>query len=142
MKLTLSVDEQIAAQARLVVQAMGKSLNQLVREYPERLAGRATVEAARPDYFWCTCHQSLCRIGFRRPPAPQEPAILGRSFGGLRCRAAHGSSVVHPAMAGLASSPYGCGPTGGRSDEGSFLREIGRLERVILVFISVLDRYQ
>jgi hypothetical protein len=39
MNLTLSVDERTAARARKRAQAMGKSLNQLVREYLERLGG-------------------------------------------------------------------------------------------------------
>ncbi len=50
MNLTLSVDEHTAAQARLAAQAMGKSLNQLVREYLEQLAGRATVEAEIAEF--------------------------------------------------------------------------------------------
>ena len=37
MNITLSVDEKTAERARKVAQAMGKSLNQLVREYMERL---------------------------------------------------------------------------------------------------------
>ncbi len=39
MNLTLSVDEQTAARARKRARAMGKSLNQLVREFLERLGG-------------------------------------------------------------------------------------------------------
>ena len=50
MNLTLSVDEHTAAQARLAAQAMGKSLNQLVREYLEQLAGRATVEGEITEF--------------------------------------------------------------------------------------------
>jgi len=40
MNITLSVDEKIAERARATAQAMGKSLNQMVREYLEQLAGR------------------------------------------------------------------------------------------------------
>ena len=39
MNITLSVDERIAEQARKVAGAMGKSLNQAVRDYLEALAG-------------------------------------------------------------------------------------------------------
>jgi antitoxin component of RelBE/YafQ-DinJ toxin-antitoxin module len=39
MNITLSVDERIAEQARKAAQAMGKSLNQAVRDYLEQLAG-------------------------------------------------------------------------------------------------------
>ena len=37
--LTLSVDEKMMARARIAAQAMGTSVNQLVREQIERLAG-------------------------------------------------------------------------------------------------------
>jgi antitoxin component of RelBE/YafQ-DinJ toxin-antitoxin module len=45
MNITLSVDEKIAERARASAQAMGKSLNQVVRDYLEQLAGQATLEA-------------------------------------------------------------------------------------------------
>jgi hypothetical protein len=38
MNLTLSIDEQLVERARKVARAMGKSLNQLVREYLSGLA--------------------------------------------------------------------------------------------------------
>lgn len=44
MNITLSVDERIAEQARKAAQAMGKSLNQAVRDYLEQLAGASQVE--------------------------------------------------------------------------------------------------
>jgi Family of unknown function (DUF6364) len=37
MNLTLSIDERLVKEARQVASAMGKSLNQLVREYLEDL---------------------------------------------------------------------------------------------------------
>jgi hypothetical protein len=39
MSLTLSVDKQLVERARRVARAMGKSLNELVREYLRNLAG-------------------------------------------------------------------------------------------------------
>lgn len=39
MNVTLSVDEKVVARARKKAEALGKSLNQLVRDYLERLAG-------------------------------------------------------------------------------------------------------
>lgn len=39
MNITLSIDEQVAERARGAAQAMGKSLNQAVRDYLEQLAG-------------------------------------------------------------------------------------------------------
>jgi hypothetical protein len=44
MNLTLSVDEQTVERARGVARAMGKSLNQLMREYLEQLAGGNQIE--------------------------------------------------------------------------------------------------
>lgn len=44
MNLTLSVDEQTVERARDVARVMGKSLNQLVREYLEQLANRDQIE--------------------------------------------------------------------------------------------------
>lgn len=41
MNITLSVDEQVAQRAREGAQKMGKSLNQVVRDYLEQLAGSA-----------------------------------------------------------------------------------------------------
>lgn len=39
MNITLSVDEQVAQRAREAAKKMGKSLNQVVRDYLEQLAG-------------------------------------------------------------------------------------------------------
>ena len=39
MNITLAVDEQVAERARKAALAMGKSLNQAVRDYLEQLAG-------------------------------------------------------------------------------------------------------
>ncbi len=38
MNITLSIDEQVIIRARQVAQSMGKSVNQLVRDYLEQLA--------------------------------------------------------------------------------------------------------
>ena len=39
MNITLSIDERLAEQARAAAAAMGKSLNQAVRDHLEQLAG-------------------------------------------------------------------------------------------------------
>ena len=39
MNITLSVDEQLVERARKRADALGKSLNQLVRDYLQKLAG-------------------------------------------------------------------------------------------------------
>jgi hypothetical protein len=41
MNLTLSVDEEVVRRARQRADALGTSVNQLVRDYLERLAGTA-----------------------------------------------------------------------------------------------------
>lgn len=45
MNITLSIDGQVADEARKAARAMGKSLNQAVRDYLEQLAGREQTEA-------------------------------------------------------------------------------------------------
>jgi hypothetical protein len=39
MNVTLSIDDQIVARARKKAEALGKSLNQLVRDYLQTIAG-------------------------------------------------------------------------------------------------------
>ena len=39
MNITMSIDEQVAQRAREAAQKMGKSLNQVVRDHLEQLAG-------------------------------------------------------------------------------------------------------
>jgi antitoxin component of RelBE/YafQ-DinJ toxin-antitoxin module len=45
MNITLSIDERIAEQARKAAGAMGKSLNQAVRDYLEQLARQQAIAA-------------------------------------------------------------------------------------------------
>lgn len=51
MNITLSVDKQVVARARKRAHVLGKSLNQIIREYLESLAGaddaRRTIEEIR-----------------------------------------------------------------------------------------------
>jgi hypothetical protein len=54
MNITLSIDERVAEQARLAAQAMGKSLNQAVRDHLEQLAGRAQLESEIAAYLAST----------------------------------------------------------------------------------------
>jgi hypothetical protein len=46
MNLTLSVDDEVVAKARQSAEALGTSVNQLVREYLERLAGKTDTDSA------------------------------------------------------------------------------------------------
>jgi len=45
MNITLSVDDDVLQGARRRAEAMGTSVNQLVREYLERLAGKANRDS-------------------------------------------------------------------------------------------------
>jgi mRNA-degrading endonuclease RelE of RelBE toxin-antitoxin system len=44
MNLTLSIDERLVKEARRAARALGKSLNQLIREYLEQLTSRDNPE--------------------------------------------------------------------------------------------------
>lgn len=46
MNVTLSVDEKVVARARKKAEALGKSLNQLVRDYLEVLGGGGDAEGS------------------------------------------------------------------------------------------------
>lgn len=50
MNLTLSIDDEVILQARRRAEAMGTSVNQLVREYLERLAGKSDLKALADEY--------------------------------------------------------------------------------------------
>jgi len=60
MNLTLSVDQQTVLRARKKAQALGKSLNQLIREYLQRLAGEDHAEASIAEF------KRLCGTGNSR----------------------------------------------------------------------------
>ena len=50
MNLTLPVDEQVVAQARKKADALGKSLNQLIRDYLQGLAGGDDPERSIAEF--------------------------------------------------------------------------------------------
>ena len=50
MNLTLSVDEQVVANARKKAAAMGKSLNQLIRDYLKKLGGSDDPERSIAEF--------------------------------------------------------------------------------------------
>jgi hypothetical protein len=50
MNLTLSVDDEIVKKARRRAEALGKSVNQLVREYLEQLAGKIDRKALAEEF--------------------------------------------------------------------------------------------
>ena len=61
MNITLSVDEHVAQRARDAAKKMGKSLNQLVRDYLEQLAGSAR-RGQQWTQFEERCLQSTARL--------------------------------------------------------------------------------
>lgn len=50
MNVTLSVDDEVLRQARRCAEALGTSVNQLVREYLEHLAGKNDPQAAAAEF--------------------------------------------------------------------------------------------
>ena len=50
MNVTLSVDEQLVARARKKAEALGKSLNQLIRDYLQTLAGGNDPERSIEEF--------------------------------------------------------------------------------------------
>lgn len=50
MNLTLSVDDEVVLQARRHAEALGTSVNQLVREYLEQLAGKTDPNADAKEF--------------------------------------------------------------------------------------------
>jgi hypothetical protein len=50
MNITLSVDEQLVARARKRANALGKSLNQLIRDYLQKLAGGDDAERSIEEF--------------------------------------------------------------------------------------------
>ena len=62
MNITLSIDEQVAQRAREAAQKMGKSLNQVVRDYLEQLAGSTRREQLWSQ-FETRCSESPAQLG-------------------------------------------------------------------------------
>jgi hypothetical protein len=50
MNITLSIDEQLAARARKWAEALGKSLNQLIRDYLQKVAGGDDPEQSIEEF--------------------------------------------------------------------------------------------
>jgi Family of unknown function (DUF6364) len=50
MNLTLSVDEQLVSRARKRAEALGTSLNQLIRDYLQKLAGGDDPERSIEEF--------------------------------------------------------------------------------------------
>jgi uncharacterized protein DUF6364 len=66
MNLTLSVDEQLVARARKKADALGKSLNQLIRDYLQKLAGGDDVERSIAEFKQLSGRGHSCGWRFNR----------------------------------------------------------------------------
>jgi hypothetical protein len=68
MNITLAIDEQLAERAREVARQQGTSLNALIREYLERLAGQPSGDEllAQFERLWSQPGRSDGRTGFDR----------------------------------------------------------------------------
>ncbi len=62
MNITFSVDEQVALRAREAAKKMGKSLNQVVHDYLEQLAG-GVRRGQQWTQFEERCLQSQAQLG-------------------------------------------------------------------------------
>ena len=62
MNITLSIDAQVAERARSTAKKMGKSLNQVVRDYLEQLAGASRRSEQWAD-FEKRCLNSSAKLG-------------------------------------------------------------------------------
>ena len=54
MDLTLSIDDEVAREASRRAEAIGKSLDQLVRDYLEQYAGKVDRKALAEEYLRLT----------------------------------------------------------------------------------------
>jgi ribosomal 50S subunit-associated protein YjgA (DUF615 family) len=50
MNITLSIDEQVVVRARKKAQSLGKSLNQLIRDYLQKIAGDDDAERSIDEF--------------------------------------------------------------------------------------------
>ena len=50
MNVTLSIEDQVVARARKKAEALGKSLNQLIREYLQSIAGNDDPERSIEEF--------------------------------------------------------------------------------------------
>jgi hypothetical protein len=50
MNITLSIDEQLVARARKRAEALGKSLNQVIRDYLQNLAGADDADSSIAEF--------------------------------------------------------------------------------------------
>ncbi len=65
MNVTLSIDEQTVERARKRAEALGKSLNQLIRDYLQKLAGADDPERWIEEFERLSGTGQLSRLAFQ-----------------------------------------------------------------------------
>ena len=75
MNITLAVDEQVAEQTRQAASAMGKSLNQAVRDYLEQLAGAEQLASELKTFERIGISNAL----FSSRNTPPDPPPISRA---------------------------------------------------------------
>jgi hypothetical protein len=66
MNVTLSIDEQIVARARKKAEALGKSLNQLIRDYLQTVVGGDDPERSIEEFKRLSGQGHSCGWRFNR----------------------------------------------------------------------------
>ena len=66
MKVTLSIDEQLVARARKKADALGKSLNEMIRDYLQKLAGGDDPERSIEEFKRLSGRGHSCGLRFNR----------------------------------------------------------------------------
>jgi hypothetical protein len=82
MNLTLSIDERLVDRARQVAAAMGKSVNQLIRDYLEEITSAPTPEEDISELRRLSEESDGHSRGWkfdRDEPGYQRPRLHGRS---------------------------------------------------------------
>ena len=73
MNVTLSIDEQTVSRARKKAEALGKSLNQLVRDYLQKLAGGDDPERSIDEFRRLSGHGNSRGWRFNRDEIHERP---------------------------------------------------------------------
>ena len=111
MTITLSIDDEVLQEARRRAEAMGTSLNQLVRDYLKQLAGNSESECGRHGVraALAPVPRQLGRLEVQ-PRGTARAEMNGRVFfdtncGGIRRRSlvAAETGPCHPAFCGASS---------------------------------------
>jgi hypothetical protein len=73
MNLTLSVDDQVVSKARKKAEVLGKSLNQLIRDYLQKLAGGDDPQRSIEEFQSLSGQGHSCGWRFDRDEIHERP---------------------------------------------------------------------